>query len=753
VITLPLTGRSRYAFALGMAGLGVLALVFFHDFFQRSPLTPAWIVSLISLLVAGVAPAIVAEVIIILATVYLAIEPIDTFGLVIPGDTIRVAIWIACIGLADFLAWRLQAARKVSAERERALSQSESRYRDLLEQASDGIVLLEPDGRFALVNQRAAQMLGYSEAELLDRRLPEVYVSGERLRPGPDWERVPSGVVLEERRLRRKDGTVFDAELSLRRTSEGRLQGIIRDITDRRRAEEERLAAQRTLERVIASVPGAVYEYVMVRGRPGRFAYVSERIEELTGVTAGELLQDPEALLRVVEPEDREAAGPVFRRASERLEPYAVNFRVRLRPGAMRWLRAIATPVREGPALVWHGVIVDITEQRRLEEELLQAQKMESLGRLAGGVAHDFNNLLTLIRGYADVLGSQLGGEDPRLAEVREIRHAAERGASLTRQLLALSRRQKLVARDVDLNELVGDFERMIRRVIGASIEIVTVSGPELGWVRADPGQLEQVLLNLAVNARDAMPRGGTLRIETARVQVPPGALDPEIRGVPAGDYVQLTVADTGVGMEAEVLAKAFEPFFTTKPPGEGTGLGLSTVYGIVQQSGGALTVESRPGQGTVFRLFFPRVSAAAAPRPEQPAPAPREPVSPRGTVLVVEDEERVRRLTCRILEHYGYGVVEAADGPEALDLLRQNAPRVDALISDVLMPGMSGSDLAARARRERPDLPVLLLSGFTADELSGPDLPGGARQAFLQKPFSPEALATAVGDLLSLSG
>jgi two-component system cell cycle sensor histidine kinase/response regulator CckA len=750
VIPLPLTGRSRYVFALAMAGLGVLALGLFHDFFQRSPLTPAWIVSLISLLVAGVAPAIVAEVIIILATIYLAIEPIDTFGLVIPGDTIRVAIWIACIGLADFLAWRLQVARTVSAAREKALSQSESRYRDLLQQASDGIVLLEPDGRFALVNQRAAEMLGYREDELLARRLPEVYVSGERLRPGPDWERVPAGVVLEERKLRRKDGTVFDAELSLRRTSEGRLQGILRDITERRRVEEARLAAQRTLERVIASVPGVVYEYVMVRGRPGRFAYVSERIEELTGVTAGELLQDPEALLRVVDPEDREAAGPVFRRASERLEPYAVNFRIRSRPGTVRWLRAIATPVQEGPALIWHGVIVDITEQRRLEEELLQAQKMESLGRLAGGVAHDFNNLLTLIRGYADVLASQLGGEDPRLEEVREIRHAADRGASLTRQLLALSRRQKLVAREVDLNELVRDLERMLRRVIGASIEIVTVTGPELGWVRADPGQLEQVLLNLAVNARDAMPRGGTLRLETARVQVPPGALDRSVRGVPAGDYVQLTVSDTGTGMDADVLAKAFEPFFTTKPPGEGTGLGLSTVYGIVQQSGGAITVESSPGQGTVFRLFFPRVSAET-PRAEEPSPAAREPLPSRGTVLVVEDEERVRRLTCRILEHYGYGVVEAADGPQALDLLRQNSPRVDALISDVVMPGMSGPDLAARARTERPDLPVLLLSGFTADELPG-DVPQGSRQAFLQKPFSPEALATAVGDLLALS-
>ena len=753
MITLPLTGRSRYAFALLTAAAGVVSLVLFRDFFQRSPLTPAWIVSLLSLLVAGVVPAILAEVVIITATLYFAIEPFNGLGFEVPGDGIRISIWIACIGLADFLAWRLQVARGDAVAREKALTESESRYRNVLEQASDGIVLLDSAGRFILVNQRVADMLGYREEELLRLSLLDVYATGEWERPRAAWEEMKDGVVLEERRLRRKDGSVFEAELSLRQLGEGRLQGILRDITERRRAEEARLGAQRTLQRVTASVPGVVYQYVITRGRPGRFEYVSERVRELFGVTAAQVIADPECLRRVVEPEDREAAAVMFRKAAARLEPYSVDFRIRPEPGTVRWLRAIATPVREGDSMVWHGVMVDITDQRRLQQELLQAQKMESLGRLAGGVAHDFNNLLTVIRGYADVLADQLGSGDPRLDEVREIRHAADRGASLTRQLLALSRRQVLTVREVDLNGLVTDLERMLRRVIGDHIEIVTVTAPQLGWVRADPGQLEQVLLNLAVNARDAMPEGGVLRIETRRMLVSGAGGDRVTRGVPPGDYVMVEVSDTGTGMDAEAQAKAFEPFFTTKPAGEGTGLGLATVYGIVQQTGGAVNLESALGKGTSIRVFLPRTALPAEPAPEPvPEPAPPRRRS-RGTVLVVEDEERVRRLTSRILEHYGYRVVEAEDGRAALERLRDGRTGIDAMVSDVLMPGIKGTDLAVSARQYRPGLPVLLLSGFPAEEM--PEFQAGngdSPQAFLQKPFSPEALAIAMEELLGRS-
>jgi len=347
------------------------------------------------------------------------------------------------------------------------------------------------------------------------------------------------------------------------------------------------------------------------------------------------------------------------------------------------------------------------------------------------------------------VLSSQLGGEDPRLSEVREIRRAADRATSLTRQLLAMSRRQVLLPREVDLNALVQEMERMLRRVIGEDIDIVTVAGAELGRVRADPSQLEQVLLNLAVNARDAMPDGGSLTISTIRVRLAPGRDEPAAGGVPPGDYVVLGVADTGVGMDPETKRKIFEPFFTTKPTGEGTGLGLATVYGIVRQSGGAITVESEPGQGTRFRVFLPCVADRAldkGPDPVEPVLSGRE---RRSLILLVEDDDGVRQLTGRMLEQYGYQVMPAADGAEALQLLSGLSHGVDAVVSDVVMPGIGGTELIRELRARWPELPVLFLSGYTGEDVSG-DLQPGSRQAFLQKPFSPDALAAALEDLLA---
>jgi CheY-like chemotaxis protein len=375
---------------------------------------------------------------------------------------------------------------------------------------------------------------------------------------------------------------------------------------------------------------------------------------------------------------------------------------------------------------------------------------MDSLGRLAGGVAHDFNNLLTVIRGYADVLATRFAEEDPRLAEVREIRSAADRATSLTRQLLAVSRRQVLVPREVDLNQLMQEMERMLGRVIGEHISMITVPGRDLGWVRADPSQLEQVLLNLAVNARDAMPQGGTLTLETRRRLLVPGREDPTARGVPPGDYVSLSVQDTGVGMDRATQSMIFEPFFTTKPVGEGTGLGLSTVYGIVQQSNGVITVESEPGHGTVIRIFLPRIAESAAPAREPALPRPTPPGSSRkANVLVVEDDEGVRRLTRRVLEQYGYRAVEARTGAEALELLNRDQPRIDAVVSDVVMPGMGGRELVSRMRRLRPDLPVVFLSGYTGDEISE-EIRAHPRQTFLQKPFSPDALVAALEEMIA---
>jgi len=871
----PASLRYRYLTALLLAAAAVLVLALFPGVARNAPYLPPWFVTLVTLLFAGVGPTVLAQVIILAAIVLI----VPTVG---AGILLRVGVF----ALADVLGWRLQSERDAAARREAILLESETRYRHILEQASDGIVLARPDGQLVLVNQRICEMMGYTQSELLQLPLSSLYEPGELDRTPLGWdELLRNAMVIRERRLQRKDGSIFIAELSVRRTADGLAQAIVRDITERRRSEAairaerdlldgvlttsvagimvvnpigqviflnpsaeavlgltreelatgtdlpagwrlenldgtplpadarparrvvrtgepvkdarfavlrpdgkrvivsvnaaplrnagglisavvlsladitDQYAAQQALRereeqlnRITAAVPGVVYQYVVGPGADERFVFVSEGARELLGASAAEILADAAMAWTHMDPEDRAAMSAQFIRASTTLEPWSFDFRLRVPGERVRWLRDIATAITAAAPgqVVWNGVIIDITERRRLEEELLQSQKMDSLGRLAGGVAHDFNNLLTVIRGYADVLSRELADGDPRFGEVREIRRAADRATALTRQLLALSRRQVLVPREVDLNALVQEMEQMLRRVIGENISIVTVRSPDLGLVRADPGQLEQVLLNLAVNARDAMPEGGTLTLNTARMLISAPRDEPATQGVPPGDYIVLRVADTGTGIDRETQAKIFEPFFTTKPLGEGTGLGLSTVYGIVQQSSGAITVESQVGAGTTFRVFLPRLAKDAVATAETPsAGSPRPNRRRRYAVLLVEDDDGVRQLTRRILEDFAYAVLEARNGTEALAHLDAGSPRIDAVVSDVVMPGMGGRELVGRLRLRRPDLPVLFLSGYTGDELSD-EVRGQQHQAFLQKPFSPDALAAALDDLLA---
>ncbi len=868
--------RHRYLSELLLAAAAVLVLLVFPAVLRQAVYLPIWFVTLVGLMFTGVGPTIVAQLVILAAIAILGPPPGQAFFL-------RTAI----LALADVLGWRLERELNASTRREAELLESETRYRHILEQASDGIVLARPDGPLVLVNQRICEMMGYTEAELLNLPLSALYEPGELARTPLGWdELLRSSMVIRERLLQRKDGSTFIAELSVRRTAEGLAQAIVRDITERRRSEaairaerdlldgvlttsvagivvvnpsgqviflnpsaeavlgisraelaagidlppgwrlenldgtpllpearptrrvvrsgepvtDVRLAVRRPdgkrvivsvnaaplrdaggaitavvlslsditdqyaaqqalrereeqLHRITAAVPGVVYQYVVGPGPEERFVFVSEGARELLGATAEEILADPAKAWTLMDPEDRAKMFTQFVSASATLEPWSFDFRLRGPGERIRWLRDLATAIAAGAGqVVWNGVIVDITERKRLEEELLQSQKMDSLGRLAGGVAHDFNNLLTVIRGYADVLSRELSDGDPRFGEVREIRRAADRATGLTRQLLALSRRQVLVPREVDLNSLVQEMEQMLRRVIGENFSIDTVRGSDLGLVRADPGQLEQVLLNLAVNARDAMPGGGRLTIDTARMVLPAGRDEPATRGVPPGDYVVLRVSDTGIGIDRETQAKIFEPFFTTKPLGEGTGLGLSTVYGIVQQSSGSITVESEVGSGTTFRIFLPRLPEGAVAATEAPVTGtPSQTRRRRNTVLLVEDDDGVRQLTRRILEDFGFGVLEARNGSEALSHLDAGSPRIDAVVSDVVMPGMGGRELVGRLRLRRPDLPVLFLSGYTGDEVSD-EVRGQLHQAFLQKPFSPDALAAALEELLAES-
>jgi len=489
----------------------------------------------------------------------------------------------------------------------------------------------------------------------------------------------------------------------------------------------------------------------------GRYQNVGAGIEHLLGVPAAdfteqrfyELVQEnfplsPDTPADPVELRRRYIAGEIPR--------YRADVRIRTPAGEQKWIRDSSLPLRDektGRIVGALGILLDITEHKRLEEQLRQAQKMEAVGRLAGGVAHDFNNLLTAIGGYSDLLLADLEVADPRRSDVVEIKKATDRAAALTRQLLAFSRRQVLQPTVLDLNAVVTGAEKLLRRLIGEDILLVTRLDPALGAVRADAGQVEQVVMNLAVNARDAMRRGGTLTIETTNVVVGAEGRPGEKASIPPGPYVELRVADTGTGMDAETQRRLFEPFFTTREKGEGTGLGLATVYGIVKQSGGFIWVDSAPGLGTTFTVHLPQVFESVV--PGEAAGSTGADVSGTETILVVEDEPAVREVACKALLAYGYTVLEAGDANGALALAADRGARVDLLLTDVVMPGLSGRALAERLLAERPGLRVLFMSGYTDDAigLHGVLEPG---TNFLQKPFAGETLVRKVREILDAS-
>jgi signal transduction histidine kinase/ActR/RegA family two-component response regulator len=385
-------------------------------------------------------------------------------------------------------------------------------------------------------------------------------------------------------------------------------------------------------------------------------------------------------------------------------------------------------------------------ERKRLEQQFRQAQKMEAVGRLAGGVAHDFNNLLTIITGYADLL---LVGEDLQAQQrtpLEEIRRAAERGGALTHQLLAFSRRQPFTPRMVQLNTLIVNMEKMLSRLIGEDIELITVAGADPAMVRTDPGQLEQVIMNVVVNGRDAMPGGGKLIVETANVEVDQTYAGSNVDLRP-GSYISLTISDTGMGMDSETTAHLFEPFFTTKAPGKGTGLGLATAYGIVKQSGGAISIYSEPGRGTAVKIYLPSAEAKAGPEVTEPKAA----ATPGGneTILVLEDEARVRKLICEVLSGRGYHVLEAVRGEEAIRIAAEYRGRIHMVLADVVMPEMSGPQALEQIRILHPTVRVLFMSGYTDEAILHHGIVGSGAP-FLQKPFLPDALARKVREVLN---
>ena len=524
------------------------------------------------------------------------------------------------------------------------------------------------------------------------------------------------------------------------------------ELEERHQAEAALRKSQELHRRVIETSTDAIALFDL----KGRILFASPSSGTVLGYEPSELVG--RRFVDLVHPDDLAGAAEAVRAALAREGSRPHTARVRHCGGDWVWLEAIAAPLYDdagAPEMVL-GVARDVTarlhaeeERRSLEDQLRQAQKLEAVGRLAGGIAHDFNNLLTAIGGYGQLALASLSGDEPRVrGHLGELLQAADRAAALTRQLLAFSRRQVLQPRVLDLNHVVRDVESMLARLIGADVDLVTALDPELGRAQADPSQLEQVVMNLAVNARDAMRHGGRLLIETANAEVDDDFASRHM-GLRAGPYVSLTVADTGDGMDAETAAHVFEPFFTTKGAGEGTGLGLATVYGIVKQSNGYVAVDSEPGRGTVVTVYLPRVPAGAGAetggRPRRAEPAVRGGTE---TVLVVEDEEIVRSLVREMLESRGYTVVDARDGAEALALLSNRQAPVDLLVTDMVMPRMSGRELARRASELRPELSVLLVSGYAGDTATsqGPLEPG---TAFLEKPFTAVELAQKVRGVL----
>jgi two-component system cell cycle sensor histidine kinase/response regulator CckA len=528
--------------------------------------------------------------------------------------------------------------------------------------------------------------------------------------------------------------------------SDGQISGVsvfARDITERRRAE----AAAEETERRYREILENVNLMAVMLNFDGTISFCNRFLAKQTGWLTSEL-EGRNWFATLIPPEDKPRREEEFSRAlnQSHMSPNAEGV-ILTRNGGRRTILWDHTLLK-GPEGQVSGIASlgrDVTEMRTLEEQLRQSQKMESVGRLAGGIAHDFNNLLTAINGYSEILLMDLKGRDPGYQTAKEILTAGEKAAGLIRQLLAFSRKQMLQPRIFDLNQLIQEHTKMLFRLIGEDIELIAKLSPDLHQVKADPGQIEQVIINLAVNARDAMPVGGTLLIETNNVELDQEYARQHVSVIP-GPYILLAVSDTGIGMDSGTLSHIFEPFFTTKEKGKGTGLGLSTVYGIVQQSGGHIGVYAEPGKGATFKIYLPAVLDESHPE-ISPRPIPE---SARGweTILVVEDERIVRNLACLSLQKKGYHVLQAANAEEALNLINQPDTTLHLLITDVVMPQISGRELAEKVRLLRPEVKILYMSGYTRNAIvhHGVLDPG---LEFIPKPFSPSSLSRLVREIL----
>lgn len=626
-------------------------------------------------------------------------------------------------------------------ETEARLRASEARFRLMVEGSQEVFFYVhDREGQFEYVSPSIRTVLGYGPEEVVGRPYHE-FVHPDDVSMVDELTRatMESGGPMPSYRTRliHKDGRVVMTEMTEASVAvEGDgvgAHGFARDITHRMAAEEALSASERQLRAVVETSPVAI---IMV-DTDRRVRLWNRAAERMFGWTAAEVVSGPYPVQ--APPGEEEGPGQVFSRAEQGNVVHDAQLRRMTRDGRILelsfWNALLYDRQGEQTGLI--GIFVDNTERNRLEAEFRQAQRIEAIGRLAGGVAHDFNNVLTSMLGHADLVLDALAQDDPNRDDIEEIRRSAERAGGLTRQLLALSRKQVLSPRVLDLRVVISETGRMLRRTIGEDVVLTTDLAPDLWPVRADRSQIEQVLMNLAVNARDAMPRGGALTIRARNVHEGAGDVS-RVRG-PA---VLLEISDTGTGIPPEVLPEVFDPFFTTKPAGEGTGLGLATVHGIVVQSGGEIRVATEVGNGTTFRIFLARsTEAASAPEASEDASAPLRPA----TVLLVEDEPAVRSLTRRVLEREGFNVRCAASGAEAVEMATDPEVPIDIVLSDMVMPGMSGRECVDQVVAHWPEASVVLMSGYSEELLSEH---GGLRpvEVFLEKPFTIPALLAAMG-------
>jgi|SRR5579871_2441263 len=648
----------------------------------------------------------------------------------------------------------------------------ETWLRVTLNSIGDAVIATDAQGQVTFMNPVAETMTGWKQEEALGKNLTEVFViRNEETRQeveSPAARVLREGVVVglaNHTVLLARDGseTPIDDTGAPIRDAQGNLIGVVlvfHDISERKRAEQalqesearyHQLAEERAY--VMSSARCLLWHANIHNTDHPLYLHWDMFIPDLEAaqrflpleLQPGQLYKEAWYLSRPKEDQDR--CNLTAMEAVRAGRSYQQDFRCLAADGSLRWLHEdihIET-VEAGKQWRAVGVCTDVTERKRLEEQLLQAQKIESIGRLAGGVAHDFNNLLTVISGHTELAMEELGADASVLEHLRVIQQAEQRAADLTRQLLAFARKQVIAPQIINLNDLTRDMQKLLLRLLGENIELVTLLDPALGHVHVDPGQFEQILVNLAVNARDAMPEGGKLTLETTNI-----TLDAEYAqqhpSVLPGAYVMLAVSDTGAGMEEAIQEHIFEPFFTTKEQGKGTGLGLATVYGIVKQSGGHIWLYSEIGRGSTFKIYLPRVNETERAAPLQEETSAHAPGAE--TILVVEDEPALRTLAATALQKRGYTVLEAAHGAQALQMAKDYPETIHLLVTDVIMPQMGGKELVTQLQSLRPDLKILYTSGYTDDAIVQHGMLE-AGVAFLQKPFTPSQLIRKVREVM----